>query len=140
MASDPFITIHTTPDAIEAEQLGDILRQEGLTVRQLGNDAAIASLYASPMLADFRILVPAPDAEAAQQVVEAFLGGVDPEDQGDLPWELQDDDQDGELTVAGDAQRGLLAYAEQGGELELAEGDATPQVSWWRKLLGRLSG
>ena len=113
MSKDQFVVIYRSFDAIEAEQLQDLLRQEGLPVRRFGNDAGLASLYAINTLAEFRLEVPESLAEQAMGLIDGYLADVTPDEVDELPWELRDEEQDGELSVSQGPDSGALNYPEE---------------------------
>ena len=113
MSKDQFVVIYRSFDAIEAEQLQDLLRQEGLPARRFGNDAGLASLYAINTLAEFRLEVPESFAEEAVSLIDGYLADIEVEEMDEVPWELRDEDeQDGELSVSVGPGSGAMNFPE----------------------------
>lgn len=77
-------------DQIDAEQLRDILAQEGVVVRLIGPTHAVNMQLFSADLAEWRIEVPEDQVVRAMELIEAYTAELEV-DEAELPWELREE-------------------------------------------------
>jgi hypothetical protein len=77
--ADEFQTIHRTSDPIEAEILADLLGQKGIDARVLGTRHG-ASIGVAQHILQLRIEVPRHQAEAACELVDAYVAAQGPDE------------------------------------------------------------
>ncbi len=111
-----YVIIHRSFDPIQAEFLGDILRENGIGARVLGTRSG-ALVGVAQNIMELHIEVPAPDAGAATDFLESFFQ----QDGAELLREhgLLDDEEEDD---------GDRAHAESADEADGEDGEASPIV------------
>ena len=105
--SDRFVIIHRTYDPIQADLLGDLLRDAGIAARVTGTRSGAAIGVAQNIL-EVHIAVPEPQAGQATDFLEAYFMSAGPELEAELAAAAgaPDDDEDAAADQAAGAARG----------------------------------
>ena len=94
--SEPFVIIHRTYDPIQADLLGDLLRDAGMAARVVGTRSG-ASIGVGQNIIEVHIAVPRTQAGQATDFLEAFFSHSEPDADSDAD---QDADADADADAA----------------------------------------
>lgn len=97
--SDRFVIVHRSYDPIQADILGDLLRDSGITARVTGTRSGAAIGVAQNIL-EVHIAVPESQAGAATDFLEAYFAAepiAEPDEQAEDPTEASDEPPEREI-------------------------------------------